>query len=212
MDGPLSHQGIASGKLPYHEPDASETDALTTLQKVFGYEAFRPGREAIIQTVLHGQNALAVMPTGSGKSLCIQIPALVLGGLTIVISPLVALMRDQVDALRLLGVGAECISSDVNRHSTVTHYQRPNMSHPQEGGTGGEVSEILFFSAKSKRRPSLIYSMQIIPVCLSIVARRKGVSATRRGGLNWTPISLLVGHPCKLFHIPEIPDRKTSRP
>ena len=88
----------------------------------------------------------------------------------------------------------------VNRHSTVTHYQRPNMTHSQEGGTGGEVSEILFFSAKSKRRPSLIYSMQIIPVCLSIVARRKGVSATRRGGLNWTPISLLVGHPCKLFH------------
>ena len=74
------------------------------------------------------------------------------------------------------------------------------MTHPQEGGTGGEVSEILFFSAKLKRRPSLIYSMQIIPVCLSIVARRKGVSATRRGGLNWTPISLLVGHPCKLFH------------
>ena len=89
--------------------------------------------------------------------------------------------------------GKEAI--DVNRHSTVTHYQRPNMTHPQEGGTGGEVSEILFFSAKSKRHPSLIYSMQIIPVCLSIVARRKGVSATRRGGLNWTPISLLVGHP-----------------
>ena len=74
------------------------------------------------------------------------------------------------------------------------------MTHPQEGGTGGEVSEILFFSAKSKRRPSLIYSMQIIPVCLYIVVRRKGVFATRRGGLNWTPISLLVGHPCKLFH------------
>ena len=88
----------------------------------------------------------------------------------------------------------------VNRHSTVTHYQRTNMTHLQEGGTGEEVSEILFFSAKSKRRPSLIYSMQIIPVCLSIVARRKGVSATRRGGSNWAPISLLVGHPCKLFH------------
>ena len=88
----------------------------------------------------------------------------------------------------------------VNRHSTVTHYQRPTVTQLQEGGTGGEVSEIIFFSAKSKRRPSLIYSMQIIPVCLSIVARRKGVSATRRGGLNWTPISLLVGHPCKLFH------------
>ena len=59
----------------------------------------------------------------------------------------------------------------VNRHSTVTQYQRPNMTHPQEGGTGWEVSKILFFSAKSKRPPSLIYSMQIIPVCLSIVAR-----------------------------------------
>ena len=89
---------------------------------------------------------------------------------------------------------------NVNRHSTVTHYQRPNMTHPQEGGTGGEVSEILFFSAKSKRPPSLIYSMQIIPVCLSIVARRKGVSATRRGGLNWTPISLLVGQPMSSRH------------
>ena len=93
-----------------------------------------------------------------------------------------------------------CAVKSVNRHSTVTHYQHPNMTHPQEGGTGGKVSEILFFSAKSKRHPSLIYSMQIIPVCLSIVARRKGVSATRRGGLYWTPISLLVGHPCKLFH------------
>ena len=90
----------------------------------------------------------------------------------------------------------------VNRHSTVTQYPRPTVIHLQEGGTGGEESEILFFSAKWKRRPSLSYSMQIIPVCLSIVARRKGVSTTRRGGSNWTPISLLVGHPCKLFHIP----------
>ena len=97
---------------------------------------------------------------------------------------------------------------NVNRHSTVTHYQRPTVTQLQEGGTGGEVSEILFFSTKSKRRPSLIYSMQIIPVCLSIVARRKGVSATRRGGLNWTPISLLVGHPCKLFHTPKIGRRE----
>ena len=100
----------------------------------------------------------------------------------------------------LLWGGYHFLRFTVNRHSTVTHNQRPTVTQLQEGGTGGEVSEILFFSAKSKRPPSLIYSMQIIPVCLSIVARRKGVSATRRGGLNWTPISLLVGHPCKLFH------------
>ena len=96
----------------------------------------------------------------------------------------------------------------VNRHSTVTHYQRPTVTQLQEGGIGGEVSEILFFSAKPKRRPSLIYSMQIIPVCLSIVARRKGVSATRRGGSNCTPISLLVGHPCKLFNTQQPPSHE----
>ena len=91
-------------------------------------------------------------------------------------------------------------SKFVNRHSTMTHYPRPTVTPLQEGGTGGEESEILFFSAKWKRQSSLSYSMQIIPVCLSIVARRKGVSTTRGGGSNWTPISLLVGHPCKLFH------------
>ena len=108
--------------------------------------------------------------------------------------------RSQTRKAKAMQVGVISLGECVNRHSTVTHYQRPTVTQLQEGGTGGEVSEILFFSAKSKRRPSLIYSMQIIPVCLSIVARRKGVSATRRGGLNWTPISLLVGHPCKLFH------------
>ena len=60
-------------------------------------------------------------------------------------------------------VVASFVPDVVNRHSTVTHYKRPNMTHPQEGGTGGEVSEILFFSAKSKRRPSLIYSMRSSP-------------------------------------------------
>ena len=79
MDGPLSRQGTASGKLSHHEREASGTDALTTVQKVFGYEAFRLGQEAIFQTVLQGQNALAVMPTGSGKSPCFQILVLVVG-------------------------------------------------------------------------------------------------------------------------------------
>ena len=113
--------------------------------------------------------------------------------------------REAINSRPMLLTG---VARAVNRHSTVTHYQRPTVTQLQEGGTGGEVSEILFFSAKSKRRPSLIYSMQIIPVCLSIVARRKGVSATRRGGLNWTPISLLVGHPCKLFHSPSDQTRR----
>ena len=80
------------------------TAARRVLSEVFGFAAFRPGQEAVIEALLAGRNALAVMPTGSGKSLCFQVPALVMDALTVVVSPLVALMRDQVAALRLAGV------------------------------------------------------------------------------------------------------------
>ncbi len=73
--------------------------ALQTLNQRFGHEAFRPGQGGIVEAVLQGQNALVVMPTGSGKSLCYQLPALMRDGCAIVISPLIALMKDQVDSL-----------------------------------------------------------------------------------------------------------------
>ena len=76
------------------------------LRATFGYESFRPGQEEIVDALLEGCNVLAVMPTGSGKSLCYQVPALVKGGLSIVVSPLVALMQDQVAALKFAGVAA----------------------------------------------------------------------------------------------------------
>ena len=66
------------------------------LRDVFGFDGFRPGQEEVVEAVLAGEDVLAVMPTGSGKSLCYQLPALVRGGLTVVVSPLIALMRDQV--------------------------------------------------------------------------------------------------------------------
>lgn len=81
------------------------------LREVFGYHSFRPNQEAVIDTLSSGQNVLAVMPTGSGKSLCYQIPALMYDGLTVVVSPLIALMRDQVSALKLSGVNADTINS-----------------------------------------------------------------------------------------------------
>jgi len=94
------------------------------LKDVFGFDAFRPGQEAVVDAVLGGEDVLAVMPTGAGKSLCFQVPSLALGGLTIVVSPLVALMQDQVMALKLAGVAADCINSAASRADNITVWQR----------------------------------------------------------------------------------------
>ncbi|MFC0777337.1 DNA helicase RecQ [Flavobacterium sp. HJSW_4] len=82
-----------------------------TLKENFGFEKFRPNQETIITTILSGQDALAIMPTGGGKSICFQLPALILPGITIVISPLIALMKDQVDSLKTNGISACYINS-----------------------------------------------------------------------------------------------------
>ncbi|MBC2863994.1 DNA helicase RecQ [Streptomyces mexicanus] len=89
----------------------TDSEALATLHRVFGYEAFRGEQEAVIEHVVAGGDAVVLMPTGGGKSLCYQIPALVRPGTGIVVSPLIALMQDQVDALRALGVRAGFINS-----------------------------------------------------------------------------------------------------
>ena len=81
------------------------------MRTTFGYDTFRPGQQEVIDKVTAGRNALVVMPTGGGKSLCYQLPALALGGLTVVISPLIALMRDQVAALKANGVAAGTLNS-----------------------------------------------------------------------------------------------------
>ena len=85
--------------------------AATLLSDIFGFEAFRPGQEDIVEAVSASQNVLAIMPTGGGKSLCFQLPALMRDGVTVVISPLIALMRDQVRALRAAGVEAGALTS-----------------------------------------------------------------------------------------------------
>ena len=83
----------------------------TLMRDVFGFDSFRPGQEEIVDAVAAGQNVLAIMPTGGGKSLCFQLPALMRDGVTVVISPLIALMRDQVRALREAGVEAGALTS-----------------------------------------------------------------------------------------------------
>ncbi|MFF3491195.1 DNA helicase RecQ [Streptomyces sp. NPDC002795] len=91
--------------------EVTGSEALATLHRVFGYDAFRGEQEAIIEHVVGGGDAVVLMPTGGGKSLCYQIPALVRAGTGIVVSPLIALMQDQVDALRALGVRAGFMNS-----------------------------------------------------------------------------------------------------
>ncbi|MGB3405978.1 MAG: DNA helicase RecQ, partial [Jannaschia sp.] len=93
------------------------------LSRVFGFDAFRPGQEEIVDAVLRGRDVLAIMPTGGGKSLCFQLPALCRDGLTVVISPLIALMRDQVRALTAAGVEAGALTSGNTEEETEEVWQ-----------------------------------------------------------------------------------------
>ena len=97
----------------YSQPQANQTPTQI-LQSVFGYSHFRIGQREVIENTLAGKDSLVLMPTGGGKSLCYQVPALLLPGLTIVISPLIALMQDQVEQLKLDGVNAAYLNSSVD--------------------------------------------------------------------------------------------------
>ena len=88
-------------------------DPKHILKEVFGFDSFRRGQGDIIEQILNGQDVLGIMPTGAGKSLCYQIPALAIGGVSVVISPLISLMKDQVDALQQNGVRAAALNSSL---------------------------------------------------------------------------------------------------
>jgi len=97
------------------QPRVSDARIRRTLHQRFGLQRFRPGQEHVIRNVLAGIDTLAIMPTGSGKSLCYQLPALLLPGTTVVVSPLIALMNDQADKLNGAGVDTEAVNSALNR-------------------------------------------------------------------------------------------------
>lgn len=98
--------------------------ALNILQKYYGYRSFRSSQKDIIDSILDGKDTLAIMPTGGGKSICYQVPALIFNGITIVISPLISLMKDQVDSIRDLGIGADYINSSLSHDEIISIISR----------------------------------------------------------------------------------------
>ena len=111
-------------ELSFDSDAPTSEQALQVLKTVYGYDQFRGRQAEVIEALLNGHSTLAVMPTGMGKSICFQIPSLIFGGLTLVVSPLVALMEDQVMALKLAGVAAESINSSRHRDENVATWRK----------------------------------------------------------------------------------------
>lgn len=100
---------------------------LDILQTYYGHKSFREGQEEIIDSILSGRDSVGIMPTGGGKSVCYQIPALIMNGVTIVVSPLVSLMNDQVAALRTMGIRGAYINGSLSFNQLLKAYERMSM-------------------------------------------------------------------------------------
>jgi len=142
------------------------TSAQNILQTVFGYPSFRSPQDEIIQTVVEGGDALVLMPTGGGKSLCYQIPALLRSGCAIVVSPLIALMKDQVDALRELGVKASYLNSSLDTATT---------NQVEQALVAGEL-DLLYIAPERLNQERTMSLLQHSPIALFAIDEAHCVS------------------------------------
>ncbi|KAA2315600.1 DNA helicase RecQ [Pseudooceanicola sediminis] len=165
----------------------AEAEAL--LRDVFGFDAFRPGQGEIVEAVAAGQNTLAIMPTGGGKSLCFQLPALLRHGVTVVISPLIALMRDQVRALRAAGVEAGALTSGNTDEETEAVWQS------LEAGT----LKLLYLAPERLASGGAMQMLRRINVSLIAVDEAHCVS---QWGHDFRPDYLRIGELREMLDVP----------
>ena len=163
--------------------------AATLLRDVFGFDGFRPGQEEIVEAVTAGENVLAIMPTGGGKSLCFQMPALLRDGVTVVISPLIALMRDQVRALQELGVGAGALTSGNTPEETDAVW---------EGLEAGTL-KLLYMAPERLAAGSVIGMLKRVGVSLIAVDEAHCVS---QWGHDFRPDYLRIGELRRALDVP----------
>ena len=157
------------------DPDAAPAEqALQVLRSVYGYDCFRGRQAEVIESLLGGDSTLAVMPTGMGKSICFQIPAMIFGGLTLVVSPLVALMEDQVMALKLAGIPAETINSSRLREENVAVWRKV---------AAGEVS-LLYIAPERLMTERMLLALAKLPVRLIAIDEAHCIS---RWGPSFRP-------------------------
>ncbi len=142
-------------------------DAREALEKHFGFREFLDGQEQVVSAILSGQDSLVVMPTGGGKSLCYQLPALVMEGITIVVSPLIALMKDQVDGLEKKGVAVTMINSTLSPDE-----QRNRIRRMREG-----EFKLVYVAPERFRSENFVSALQQVPIALFAVDEAHCLSA-----------------------------------
>jgi ATP-dependent DNA helicase RecQ len=164
---------------------------LSTLRAHFGHHAFREGQEAVVRALIDGRSALAVFPTGGGKSLCYQLPALLLDGLTLVVSPLIALMRDQVDALVAKGISAARLDSTLDAAQLADLYARLD---------SGSL-KLLYVAPERFANEAFRQRLKRLPIQLIAIDEAHCIS---EWGHNFRPDYLKLAKICRRLKVPRV--------